>query len=76
MQLFDSTSSPFVRKVNIVIRELGLEGRVDRLSQDAHPVRRDDNLVRFKQQRSALADWFARMSMHPSVQATQPRPRT
>lgn len=47
MQLFDSTSSPFVRKVNIVIHALGLERRVERLSQNAHPVRRDDNLVRF-----------------------------
>lgn len=47
MQLFDSTSSPFVRKVNIVIHELGLENRVQRLSQNAHPVQRDDNLVRF-----------------------------
>ncbi|RZL87775.1 MAG: glutathione S-transferase [Variovorax sp.] len=47
MQLFDSTSSPFVRKVNIAIHELGLESRVERLSQNAHPVQRDENLVRF-----------------------------
>ncbi|VTU31754.1 putative GST-like protein YibF [Variovorax sp. PBS-H4] len=47
MQLFDSTSSPFVRKVNIVIRELGLEARIERLAQDAHPVRRDAHLMRF-----------------------------
>ncbi|WP_077001651.1 glutathione S-transferase [Variovorax sp. KK3] len=47
MQLFDSTSSPFVRKVNIVIHELGLGDRVERLSQNAHPVQRDAHLVGF-----------------------------
>lgn len=47
MQLFDSTSSPFVRKVNIVIHELGLGDRVQRLAQNAHPVQRDEHLVGF-----------------------------
>lgn len=46
MKLFDSSSSPFVRKVNVVIHALGLQDRVERLDQRAHPVDRDQNLVR------------------------------
>ncbi len=45
MVLFDSTSSPFVRKVNLVIHLLGLEPRIERRSQNAHPVARDAALV-------------------------------
>lgn len=46
MKLFDSSSSPFVRKVNVVIHALGLGERIERLSQAAHPVHRDARLVR------------------------------
>ncbi len=46
MVLFDSSSSPFVRKVNLVIHLLGLESRIERRSQNAHPVARDAALVR------------------------------
>lgn len=46
MKLFDSSSSPFVRKVNVVIHALGLHDRIERLGQRAHPVDRDQNLVR------------------------------
>jgi len=45
MKLFDSSSSPFVRKVNICLIELGLDNIVERLPQNAHPIRRDTNLV-------------------------------
>jgi glutathione S-transferase len=47
MKLFDSSSSPFVRKVNVVIHALGLDERIERLGQSAHPVQRDPHLVRF-----------------------------
>jgi len=46
MKLFDSSSSPFVRKVNVVIHALGLESRIERLVQAAHPINRDARLVR------------------------------
>jgi glutathione S-transferase len=44
MRLVDSPSSPFVRKVNIVIHELGIDG-VERVASVAHPVARDAALV-------------------------------
>lgn len=47
MKLFDSSSSPFVRKVNIVIHALNLIAQFERLPQSAHPVQRDANLVRY-----------------------------
>ena len=45
MQLFDSTSSPFVRKVNVVIHTLGLDALIERRSQSAHPIDRDPVVV-------------------------------
>ncbi|MGD9942168.1 MAG: glutathione S-transferase [Burkholderiaceae bacterium] len=45
MKLFDSSSSPFVRKVNVVIHELQLDELIERLPQSAHPVQRDAKLV-------------------------------
>jgi len=45
MKLFDTVSSPFVRKGNMVIHWHGLESRIERLSQAAHPVQRDVRLV-------------------------------
>lgn len=45
MKLFDSSSSPFVRKVNVVIHAHGLGDRIERLAQAAHPIDRDANLV-------------------------------
>ena len=60
MQLFDSASSPFVRKVNVVVHALGLDALVKRRSQSA----------------SVAAAWFARFETHRAMLATLPRPCT
>src|SRR5258706_13949719 len=46
LKLFDSSSSPFVRKVNVVVHVLGLGEKIERLAQAAHPIDRDATVVR------------------------------
>jgi glutathione S-transferase len=44
MKLFYSPASPYVRKVLVVAREVGLEDRIERLPAAAGPVKRDDTI--------------------------------
>ncbi len=46
MKLFYSAASPYVRKCSVVAHELGLSGRIEHLAAAAHPVNRDQNIVR------------------------------
>ncbi|EJN02707.1 glutathione S-transferase N-terminal domain-containing protein [Herbaspirillum sp. YR522] len=47
MKLLYSTSSPFVRKITILIHELGLNDRVERLPSAANPLQRDERITRY-----------------------------
>lgn len=46
MKLFYSGASPYVRKCMVVAHELGLAARIEHLPAAAHPVNRDQNIVR------------------------------
>ena len=46
MKLFYSGASPYVRKCMVVAHELGLATRIEHLPAAAHPVNRDQNIVR------------------------------
>ena len=45
MQLFHAATSPFVRKCLVTAHELGLAGRIERVSAAPHPVNRDQSVV-------------------------------
>jgi glutathione S-transferase len=45
MKVFFSPSSPFVRKVLVCARELGLGDRVERLACAANPINRDQTII-------------------------------
>lgn len=45
MKLFYSTTSPYVRKCMVTAHELGVDGRIQLLPSNAHPVNRDATLV-------------------------------
>ena len=45
MKIYYSPTSPFVRKCLVVAHELGIGDRLERVPADAHPVKRDRNLV-------------------------------
>lgn len=46
MKLFYSGASPYVRKCMVVAYEVGLAARIEHLAAAAHPVNRDQNIVR------------------------------
>ena len=45
MKLFHSITSPFVRKVMVCAKELGLEGRLELHKSGAHPINRNAEIV-------------------------------
>lgn len=45
MQLLYSTSSPFVRKIVMLVEALGLQARIERLPSAANPIRRDPRIT-------------------------------
>lgn len=46
MKLFYSPASPYVRKCMVVAHEVGLAARIEHLPAAAHPVNRDQTIVR------------------------------
>ncbi|MFL9924444.1 glutathione S-transferase N-terminal domain-containing protein [Herbaspirillum lusitanum] len=46
MKLLYSTSSPFVRKITVLIHELGLHEGIERLPSAANPLQRDERITR------------------------------
>ncbi len=45
MKLLFSPTSPYVRKCLVVAHELGLDGRLQLLPANAHPINRDRNII-------------------------------
>src|SRR6202012_5584692 len=45
MKLLFSATSPFVRKCLVAAHELGLDGRIELLPSNAHPVQRDRSII-------------------------------
>lgn len=45
MKLFHSVASPFVRKCMVVAFEVGLDGKIERMPQAAHPIHRNDHVL-------------------------------
>ena len=46
MKLYFSPTSPYVRKCLVVAHELGLDGKIELLASNAHPVQRDAQIIR------------------------------
>jgi glutathione S-transferase len=45
MKIYFSPTSPYVRKCLVVAHELGLDGRIELLPSNAHPVQRDQKII-------------------------------
>jgi len=45
MKIFFSPTSPYVRKCLVVAHELGLDGKIQLLASNAHPVHRDAQII-------------------------------
>lgn len=45
MKLYFSPTSPYVRKCLVVARELGVDGQIQLIGSNAHPVKRDQSIV-------------------------------